>query len=143
MDLPTTDLISAAEFAAPYLLEVRPSPEFGYEAGKAKLCNLRLSSDDAPFVAFVTPGDAESYQEYEGGHEPGHNGHHGKLLRLAGHIDFESRLTVGCAGAVLTYLQRKKAVVYLPDDAEANLAFRVSAVETFNLTGVMSVLPCS
>ncbi|KAL8631563.1 hypothetical protein Q9189_002669 [Teloschistes chrysophthalmus] len=133
------DVRMAAEFAAPYLLEVRPSPEFGYEAGKAKLCNLRLSSDDAPFVAFVTPGDAESYQEYEGGHEPGHNGHHGKLLRLAGHIDFESRLTVGCAGAVLTYLQRKKAVVYLPDDAEANLAFRVSAVETFNLTGVMFI----
>ncbi|KAI4092728.1 MAG: hypothetical protein L6R37_007534 [Teloschistes peruensis] len=103
------------------------------------LCNLRLSSDDAPFVAFVTPGDAESYQEYEGGHEPGHNGHHGKLLRLAGHIDFESRLTAGCAGAVLTYLQRKKAVVYLPGDAEANLAFRVSAVETFNLTGVMFI----
>ncbi|KAL8781285.1 MAG: hypothetical protein Q9194_000480 [Teloschistes cf. exilis] len=135
------DVRMAAEFAAPYLLEVRPSPEFAYEAGKAKLCNLRLSSDDAPFVAFVTSGDAESYQEYEDGHEPGHNGHHGKLLELAGHIDLESRLTVGCAGAVLTYLQRKKAVVYLPGDAEANLAFRLSAVETFNLTGVMSVLP--
>ncbi|KAL9589019.1 MAG: hypothetical protein Q9203_002186 [Teloschistes exilis] len=131
---------SPAEFAAPYLLEVRPSPEFAYEAGKAKLCNLRLSSDDAPFVAFVTSGDAESYQEYEDGHEPGHNGHHGKLLELAGHIDLESRLTVGCAGAVLTYLQRKKAVVYLPGDAEANLAFRLSAVETFNLTGVIGIL---
>ncbi|KAL9585794.1 MAG: hypothetical protein Q9212_001307 [Teloschistes hypoglaucus] len=129
----------SADFAAPYLLEVRPSPEFGYEAGKAKLCNLRLNSDDAPFVAFVTPGDADSYQEYEGGHEPGHNGHQGKLLRLAGHIDLESRLTVGCAGAVLTYLQRKKAVVYLPGDAEADLAFHVSAVETFNLTGVMFI----
>ncbi|KAL8660590.1 MAG: hypothetical protein Q9202_006399 [Teloschistes flavicans] len=130
---------SSAEFAAPYLLEVRPSPEFGYEAGKAKLCNLHLSSDNAPFAAFVTPGDAESYPEYEGNHEPDHNGYQGKLLRLAGHIDLESRLTVGCTGAVLTYLQRKKAVIYLPGDDEANLAFRVSAVETFNLTGVMSI----
>ncbi|KAL8732568.1 MAG: hypothetical protein Q9181_003910 [Wetmoreana brouardii] len=129
----------ADELAAPYLLEVRPSPEFGYEAGKAKLSNIRLSNAIAHYVAFFTPGDAESYQDYVDSNEPGCTGRQGKLLRLAGRINLESRLTVGCAGAVLTYLQRKKAVVYLPGDAEANLAFRVSAIETFSLSGVMFI----
>ncbi|KAL8690026.1 MAG: hypothetical protein Q9218_004440, partial [Villophora microphyllina] len=140
MRLGGVEVIQTSEdFAMPYLLEVRPSPEFGYEAGKAKLCKLRLHNDNASFAAFITPGDAESYQDYVDNSEPGYTGHQGKLLRLAGHIDLESRLTVGCAGAVVTYLQRKKAVVYLPGDAEANLAFRVSAVETFSLTGIMFI----
>ncbi|KAL8701408.1 MAG: hypothetical protein Q9201_004922 [Fulgogasparrea decipioides] len=130
---------TADELAAPYLLEVRPTPEFGYEAGKAKLSNICLSNDIAPYVAFVTPEDAGSYQDYVDSNGPGYTGRQGKLLRLAGRINLESRLTVGCAGAVLTYLQRKKAVVYLPGDAEANLAFRVSAIETFSLSGVMFI----
>ncbi|KAL8972895.1 MAG: hypothetical protein Q9183_000284 [Haloplaca sp. 2 TL-2023] len=126
-------------FTNPYLLEVRPSPEFGYEAGKFKLGNLRFDGDTASQVAFITPSDAESYQEYVSSNEPGYTGIQGKLLRLSSRIDLESRMTVGCAGAVLTYLQRKKAVVYLPGDQEANLAFRVSAVEMFSLSGVMFI----
>lgn len=137
--LSTADIamVSAEEFASPYLLEVRPSPEFGFESAKVKLCNIRLATNTAPRMAFLTHGDAESYEDYIESTEPEYTGRQGKLLRLSGIVDLESRLTVGCAGAVLTYLQRRKAAVYLPGDDTAQPAFRVSAIEMFSLDGVM------
>ncbi|KAL8885773.1 MAG: hypothetical protein Q9215_006422 [Flavoplaca cf. flavocitrina] len=130
---------AAEESTSPYLLEVRPSPEFGFEPAKAKLINIRLATDTVPHMAFVTPGDAESYDDFVESSEPDYTGKQGKLLRLSGIVDLESRLTVGCAGAVLTYLQRRKAVVYLPGDVPAQPAFRVSAIEMFSLDGVMFI----
>ncbi|KAI4088531.1 MAG: hypothetical protein LQ339_008707 [Xanthoria mediterranea] len=129
----------AEEFAAPHLLEVRPSQEFGFESAKVKLSNLHLTSNTAPRMAFITPGDAESYEGYIESTEPEYTGRQGKLLRLSGIVDLESRLTVGCAGAVLTYLQRRKAVVYLPGDVTAQPVFRVSGLEMFSLDGVMFI----
>ena len=61
----------------------------------------------------------------------------GLMLRLAGWIDLESRLTVGCVGAVLNYLQRKRAAEYLPGDRAAELAFRVTEIQMFSLDGTM------
>ncbi|KAL8859369.1 MAG: hypothetical protein Q9178_004047 [Gyalolechia marmorata] len=124
-------------FASPYILEVRPSREFDLESAKSKLSNIRLANNTALRMAFVTPGDFESYEDYIGSNEPDHTGRQGKLLRLSGIVDLESRSTVGCAGAVLTYLQRRKAAVYLPGDDAAQPAFRVSAIEMFSLAGVM------
>ena len=119
------------------MLETRPSPEFGYEAGKNKLVNLRLRSDDASQVSFITPGDTDAYDDRDGRNGAGYTVRQGKLLRLSGKIDIDSRLTIGCAGAVITYLQRRKAVEYLPGDVDANLAFHISAVEMFSLAGFM------
>jgi len=128
------------QFRLPYVLEIRPSPEFGYEAGKNKLVNLGLGSDAESQVSFLTPGDTDAYDDQNGGNDTGYTGRQGILLRLSGKIDIESRLTIGCAGAVLTYLQRRKAVYYLPGDTDANLAFRILTVEMFSLGGFMYVI---
>lgn len=127
-------------FRLPYILEVRPSPEFGYEAGINKLVNLRLDPAAESQVSFITPGDTNAYDDQNGGNGAGYTGRQGSLLRLSGKIDIESRLTIGCAGAVLTYLQRRKAVDYLPGDADANIAFRITAVEMFSLGGFMYLI---
>jgi len=124
-------------FGLPYILDVRPSPEFNYEAAKNKLVNLRIGSDAGPQVTFVTPGDAVAHDGYNDGIDGDVAGRQGKLLRLSGWIDVDSRVTVGCAGAVLTYLQRRKAVEYLPGDGSANLAFRITTIEMFSLSGTM------
>ncbi|KAL8771108.1 MAG: hypothetical protein Q9209_003279 [Squamulea sp. 1 TL-2023] len=131
--------VLAVDFASPYLLEVRPSPEFGFESAKSKLSNIRLANHTTSSMSYVTPGDAESYEDYIESNEPDYTGRQGKLLRLSGIVDLESRLTVGCAGAVLTYLQRRKAVVFLPSDDGAQPAFQVSAIEMFSLAGVMFI----
>ena len=52
-------------------------------------------------------------------------------------MDVESRLTVGCAGAMLTYLGRRKAVECFPGDEAINSAFQVSSIEMFGVQGMM------
>lgn len=119
---------------------MRPSPEFKYEAGKRKLIDIRTLRQRRPLADFVVPGEDTAYEEYGDGYEIGFTRDQGKLLRLSGWVDLESQISVGCAGAVLTYLQRRRAVQYLPGDEDALRAFRVSAIEMFTLDSVMCVL---
>ena len=127
----------ANQFALPYILEFRPSPEFNYESGKNKLINLRLFADGGPEVSFVTPKTDDSYEENGDGIQLGHTGRQGKLLRLCTWVDMESHLSVGCAGALLTYIARRKAVEYLPGNEDSDTLFRISTVEMFSLRGIM------
>lgn len=120
------------QFALPYVLEFRPSPEFNYDAGKDKLINLRLFTD-GPEVSFIIPGDNDPYDDHGDGTDAGYAGRQGQLLRLSASIDMESRLTIGCAGALLTYMARRKAVEYLPNDVNANNSFCISTIEMFSL----------
>jgi DNA mismatch repair protein MSH5 len=46
---------------------------------------------------------------------------------------------VGCAGAVLSYLLRRKSVEYLPGDDAAQMAFRVRTIEMFTLSDMMFI----
>lgn len=124
------------QFALPYIIEFRPSPEFSYESGKNKLTNLGLSSEGGREVSFVTPGYDDAYETYGEGNEAGFTGRQGKFLRLSAWIDMESRLTVGCAGALLAYVGRRKAVEYLPNDTAAS-TFGISSLEMFSLQGMM------
>ncbi|KAL8832534.1 MAG: hypothetical protein Q9191_000216 [Dirinaria sp. TL-2023a] len=125
-------------FRTPYIVEIRPSAEFSYEAGKNKLAQIQISSDKDE-ASFVTPGSAINYDDYADRHEAGYTDHQGKLLRLAGRIDLESCLSVSCACAVISYLARKKAVEYLPADSSGDSAFRISMIESFNLRDAMFV----
>lgn len=90
-------------------------------------------------MAFLTPEDSCVYNDYNDTSEAGAVGRQGKLLRLSTHVDLESRLTVGCAGAILTYLQRRTASGYSLLDVQATLGLRVSNVEMFSLDGLMLV----
>lgn len=57
------------------------------------LINLELDADEAPKMIFTTPADAPAGGvPYEGN---GSMGRQGKLLRLAGCIDLDSKVTVG------------------------------------------------
>ena len=70
----------------------------------------------------------------------GYNGRKGKLLHLSSMVDLESRLSVGCAGAVLTHLQRRKAVNHLITSADdAPSMFKISTISVFNLDRTMYV----
>lgn len=74
----------------PFLLEVRPSSEFYYEEAKSKMLNLRLGENNGPRVTFIVPGDV--IEHYNNGENK--TSRQGQLLRLAGWIDMDSRLTV-------------------------------------------------
>ena len=126
-------------FRLPYLVEVRPSQEFAYEGGKRKLVDIPMENDYGSQVAFLTPGEDGSYKFREQGDEVGFSNRQGKLLRLCAWINLESRLSIGCAGAVLTYLSRRRAAEYLPRDMNAHGVFQVTKIETFSLKEYMLV----
>lgn len=124
-------------FRLPYSLEIRPSQEFNYEAGKNKIINNPLLRATGSHLAFITPVGAETDEGSAHWDEADYTSNQGKLLRLSTKFDIESRLTIGCAGAVITFLQRRKAIENLPGDFDTSSAFRVSAIEVFSLSGIM------
>ena len=73
------------------------------------------------------------------GDEMGYSGRQGKLLHLSSMVDLESRLSVGCAGAVLTCLHRRKAVTHLIGADDTQSMFKISAILMFNLDETMYV----
>lgn len=123
----------------PYMLECRPGAEFGYDSARNKLVNLRIGQQGGPRVTFVVPGDVITDQDDYNNPDAGFVGRQGQLLRLSGWINIESRTTVGCAGAVLSYLQRRRTTAYLPGDQASAAMFRVATVEMFSLSGSMFI----
>lgn len=119
------------------MLEFRPSPEFNYEAGKYKLINLRLFANGSSDVSFITPGDNDPYDDFGDATVSGHTDHQGQMMRLSSSIDIESRLTIGCTGALLTYMARRKAVRNPADNVDANNSFCICTVDMFSLRGMM------
>lgn len=125
----------------PYLLECRPGAEFGYDSARNKLVNLRIGQESGTRVTFVVPGDIVSRDDGLADEDSNFAGRQGQLLRLNGWLNMESRSTVGCAGAVLSYLQRRRATAYLPGDRAASAMFRVATLEMFSLKETMFINP--
>ncbi|KAM3071187.1 hypothetical protein ACMFMF_007662 [Clarireedia jacksonii] len=129
----------ASEIFGAYILDSRPAAEFYYDAAKNKLVNLDFDETQGSGMVFTTPAD-----DLIGGHShdregSNNNGQQGRQMRMAGWIDLESRLSVGCAGAVLSYLGRRKSIDYLPNDEEALIAFRLRTIQMFSLSDMMFV----
>ena len=133
----TIGALTGDQFALPYVLEIRPSLEFDYDTAKSKLMDLHHFANGSSEVSFISPADNDPYSDYGGDNDPGHTGRQGQLLRLSASIDMESRLTIGCAGALLTYMARRKAVEYLPADINAKDSFWVSTLQMFTLKDTM------
>jgi DNA mismatch repair protein MSH5 len=125
-------------YGMPALCSPRPVSEFSYDSAKSRLVNLKLGHEDGPRITFVTPGDltAGNDEGYAVGDAAVENSQ-GQFLRLAGWINVDSRVTVGCAGAVLAYIHRKRAATFLPGDMAAQTMHRISTIEMFTLAGSM------
>ncbi|KAI0443128.1 muts domain V-domain-containing protein [Xylaria telfairii] len=124
------------DFPGAYILRDLNSTDFRYEAGKNRLLDLHLGMDGPQSMIYTTVVDdtvvdVDNYQD--GGSRQG------RLMRLATSINLDSRLTIGCAGAVLNDIQRRRTTQYLPNDPDALVAFRVRSVEMFSLFNSMFV----
>jgi DNA mismatch repair protein MSH5 len=121
----------------PYQVDIRPSQEFAYEGAKTKLINLGTIIARNDGTTYLVPGDASTYEDEQDHENFGCTNRQGKLLRLSSWIDFENRIGVGCMGAILTHLQRRRAAHYLPDDPDAQWVSRVRSLEMFSLRNTM------
>jgi DNA mismatch repair protein MSH5 len=82
-----------------------------------------------PHNGLIDPGqlDAESL---------GFTLQEGRLLHMASSIDMENTVTIGCAGAVLAYLQRRRTTDSITT-LGSTTAYQVRSVEMFSLKGAM------
>ncbi|KAG9235634.1 muts domain V-domain-containing protein [Amylocarpus encephaloides] len=125
----------ANDLVGAYVLDTRQAADFRYGQAREKLIALEMNEVNAPRVLFRTAGDADAmYGETEGV-----VGRQGRLLRLASWIDLGSHFTVGCAGAVLRHISRRRNIEFLPNDVAANDAFRVRVIEMFSLSTQMFI----
>jgi DNA mismatch repair protein MSH5 len=104
-----------------YILRHVVSLQFDYEEGKEALASLDLEPSRPDAVEIVS-------LEEEHARSVG-SSLHGRLMRIAEKINFESCLSVGCAGAVLHDLERRRAAEDIPDGEGGSIPFRVSAVK--------------
>ncbi|OAX78300.1 hypothetical protein ACJ72_07395, partial [Emergomyces africanus] len=126
------------QFQLPYHVDVRPVQEFSFEGAKLKLASLRLntSRDD---TRFLVPGDTFSMNQNGDETELGFTDHQGRLLNLSSSIDMDNRISIGCAGALITYLQRKRAAECLSRDHSGNDSFNIQSIEMRSLKDTMFV----
>ena len=111
--------------------------QFDYENGKRRLAALEYVADHCENMTFATPGDDDPFLSYEAQLGPGYTARTGRVLRLSTIVDFDSRLSIGCASAILDYLQACRLQVYIPGDRRAEQMLRITSVEMFNLNNVM------
>lgn len=78
----------------PYLLDVRPTGEFSYDAARNKLMQLNIGADNGTRLFFIVPGDTTYHEEHDENGETLSGTLQGNLLRLQGWIHLESRVTV-------------------------------------------------
>ncbi|KAK8048556.1 dna mismatch repair protein msh5 protein [Apiospora phragmitis] len=119
-----------------YILRTLKSADFQYDAGVDKL--LGVQSQVAAFhdVRRDIMEDERLDQEVLD-HQHGHSQE--SRMRLGTIINLESRLAIGCAGAVLGDLHRRRTTQYLPNDPDALVAFSVKSVAMFTLFDSMFV----
>lgn len=84
-----------------YILETRPAVEFKYEAAKDRLISLNLKGDGGNNMAFLTPDDDLAMHSAFG--EDVTSGRQGQLMRLAGHVDLDSFISVRDWSNMLTW----------------------------------------
>lgn len=128
--------VTDSPFYLPYHLDVRPSQEFSPASAKNKIVALDISSTHEHRLQFLVPHNGMMSADELDAENVGFTLQEGKLLHMSSSVDMENSITVGCAGAVLTYLQRRRATEPNLGD-EGSDAFRVRSVEMFGLKGTM------
>ncbi|KAI6249757.1 hypothetical protein HI914_01850 [Erysiphe necator] len=120
-----------------YILEHRPSSDFSFELAKLKLVNLVLDENENDIV-ITTPDDiiGNPAEDQNFRHSMGRQG---RLMRLSGKIDLESKVTVGCAGAVLNYISRRRKSEYLPHYQDNLIFFQVRGIKMVSLSDTLFV----
>ncbi|KAE8134464.1 DNA mismatch repair protein Msh5 [Aspergillus pseudotamarii] len=120
----------------PYQLDVRPSQEFSYLNAKNKLAALEISSEHEQRIRFLVPHNGLIDPEQMDTESLDFTLQDGRFLHMPGSIDLENKVTIGCAGAVLTYLQRRRATISISSD-ETSSYFQVRAIKMLSLQGTM------
>lgn len=120
----------------PYQVDARPSQEFTYSNAETRLIALDVSSSHEERLRFFVPQNGlDGRGEETDPEDMGFTLHEGRLLHISSSVDMENPVTVGCAGAILSYLQRRRATTNIgPIETDS---FRVRYLEMVSLRDTM------
>ncbi|KAI0966931.1 putative MSH5 protein [Xylaria arbuscula] len=127
------DINGNQEFPGAYILRNLNSADFRYEMGKNKLADLNLGVDNPQSMLYNTVADNDVLEDQ------GQGCRQGQLMLLSTFVNLDSQLSIGCAAAVLSDIQRRRTVQYLPNDPDALAAFEIRSVKMFSLFNSMFV----
>jgi DNA mismatch repair protein MSH5 len=131
-------LDNESEAPLPYHVEIRPSPEFDYENALNRLLGICSLSQDAA-TELLIPGEAMAYDEDLQPADLGWTTGRGKLMQLSAWLNLDNKASIGCAGAIISYLQRRSTTIHLSGIPEFNTPLRVNRMEMFSLKETMLV----
>lgn len=97
---------------------------------------LDVSSSHEERLRFFVPHTGLAGPEEVNPDDVGFTLHEGRLLHISSSIDMENPVTIGCAGAVLSYLQRRRATATSVGPLDSS-AFKVRYLEMFTLQDTM------
>lgn len=117
-------------------MDVRPTQDFSYPNAKSRLIALEAASSHEGRLRFFVPHSGLTGPEEMSPEDLGFTLHEGRLLHISSTIDMENPVTIGCAGALLTYLQKRKAASTGMEEING-CAFRVRFLEMFSLKDTM------
>ncbi|KAF4976941.1 hypothetical protein FZEAL_6476 [Fusarium zealandicum] len=117
------------------------SSEFSPESAQDRLVNLQSTSLSPTGIIFSAGTDGDPLEGASGSVQGLSNPESlaFRSLRCGGSINLNSHVSVGCAGAVLGDLQRRRSAGFLPDGQVAGVLFRVLDVRIFSLSAYMFV----
>ncbi|KAK3337311.1 muts domain V-domain-containing protein [Cercophora scortea] len=128
------DAESNNELRGSYILRHLAAVEFDYDAAKESLVRADLGSS-VPASDHVEVITAD-----EDGVDCIGSSDHSKLVRLAGSVNINSHMAIGCAGAVLHDLTRRRATeLQATDGVDAAISFPVKSIKMITPTDTMLV----
>ncbi|KKK17632.1 hypothetical protein ARAM_004026 [Aspergillus rambellii] len=122
----------------PYQLDVRPSQEFNFSKAMNKLVSLGVSSKHEDRIKFLVPHNGLAERDQVDSENLDFTLQEGRHLHLSSFIDLENKVTIGCAGAILTYLQRRRSSDSISEGMTSRV-YDVALFEISTLTGAMFV----
>lgn len=120
-----------------YVIEYRPMTEFSYDFGEKRLVSLDPNISGGWTASFAIPGQNERFDDCADGETLGFTEGQGKLVKVSAAVDMQSRLTVGCAGAVLAYIGRHSPGNRMPGGEGSKLSCGIKSIRMFNLDKMM------
>ncbi|KAJ5634012.1 DNA mismatch repair protein MutS core [Penicillium herquei] len=120
----------------PYQIDVCPTQDFSISSAQSRLVTLDVSSSHEDRIRFFVPHNGLTGSEEVNPEEMGFTLHEGRLLHISSSVDMENPATMGCIGAVLTYLQKRRATSTGLEHPDSS-GFRVRALEMFSLKDTM------
>jgi DNA mismatch repair protein MSH5 len=87
----------------------------------------------------LAPDDPDGFPDEFQSDEIGMTDQRAATAQIPAWLDVDSRVSIGCAGAIIASLQRRRSAEFLQDDPDAQLAYRIAYLEMFTLRNTMLV----